>query len=75
MWRRVWDTGHDTPCEPGQGVPVERVIDVPATASLSELHLLPAMGSGDVHLHEFVNDGASYGVPGPDGFAETLGEA
>lgn len=48
---------------------VERVVDVPASATLPELHqvLQAAMGWVDVHLHEFVSGSARYGVPDPDG--------
>ncbi|WP_214371044.1 plasmid pRiA4b ORF-3 family protein [Pseudonocardia sp. H11422] len=47
---------------------VVRVIDVPAAASLTELHevLQAALGWTDSHLHRFEADGLSYGVPDPD---------
>ncbi len=51
---------------------VERVVDVPAAATLPELHqaLQAAMGWVDVHLHEFVTDGGRYAPPDPEGFPD-----
>lgn len=49
---------------------VARVIDVPATATLPELHelLQAALGWTDSHLHQFVTPKATYGmvIPGED---------
>jgi hypothetical protein len=47
---------------------VVRLIDVPADATLRELHGLLQAGLGwtDSHLHQFTADGVSYGVPDPD---------
>jgi hypothetical protein len=47
---------------------VVRVIDVPAEATLPELHdlLQAALGWTDSHLHQFTAGGARYGVPDPD---------
>jgi len=47
---------------------VVRVIDVPADATLRELHglLQAALGWADSHLHQFTADGVRYGVPHPD---------
>jgi hypothetical protein len=47
---------------------VVRVIDVPADATLRELHGLLQVGLGwtDSHLHQFTADGVHYGVPDPD---------
>ena len=49
--------------------PVVRVLDVPAAVRLSELHelLQAALGWTDSHLHQFVADGVTYGVPDLDG--------
>ncbi len=53
---------------------VARVIDVPATATLPELHELSqaAIGWTDSHLHQFVTREATYGVdfPGADVWPE-----
>ncbi|WP_019876704.1 plasmid pRiA4b ORF-3 family protein [Sporichthya polymorpha] len=48
--------------------PVWRRIEVPAAATLAELHtvLQAAMGWTDSHLHDFHVDGARYAVPEPD---------
>ncbi|MFD1232366.1 plasmid pRiA4b ORF-3 family protein [Pseudonocardia benzenivorans] len=47
---------------------VVRVIDVPADATLAELHdlLQAAIGWTDSHLHLFEAEGVRYGVPDPD---------
>lgn len=47
---------------------VVRVVDVPADATLAELHsvLQVALGWADSHLHRFEADGAAYGIPDPD---------
>lgn len=47
---------------------VARVIDVPASASLPELHemLQAAIGWTDSHLHQFVTQQATYGMEIPD---------
>jgi hypothetical protein len=47
---------------------VVRVIDVPADATLGELHGLLQAGLGwtDSHLHQFTADGVRYGAPDPD---------
>ncbi|MFP5070160.1 plasmid pRiA4b ORF-3 family protein [Pseudonocardia nantongensis] len=47
---------------------VVRVIDVPATASLPELHelLQMALGWTNSHLHQFVASDRTYGVANPD---------
>jgi hypothetical protein len=44
------------------------VIDVPADATLGELHGLLQAGLGwtDSHLHQFTADGVRYGAPDPD---------
>ena len=49
------------------------MVDVPAAATLPELHelLQAAMGWVDAHLHEFVTDQARYGVPDEDGLDAT----
>ena len=53
---------------------VTRVIDVPATATLPELHdlLQAALGWTDSHLHQFVTAEATYGmnIPGTDVWPE-----
>jgi hypothetical protein len=53
---------------------VARVIDVPASATLPELHdvLQAAIGWSDSHLHQFVTPVATYGmeIPGDDVWAE-----
>ncbi|MGQ0844895.1 MAG: plasmid pRiA4b ORF-3 family protein [Sporichthyaceae bacterium] len=48
--------------------PVWRRIQMPAAASLADLHrvLQRAMGWTDSHLHQFDVDGNLYGVPDPD---------
>ena len=48
--------------------PVVRVIDVPATSTLGELHdlLQVAIGWTDSHLHQFVAGDLRYGVPSED---------
>jgi hypothetical protein len=45
-----------------------RVVDVPASATLPELHelLQAALGWTDSHLHQFVTEGATYGMSLPD---------
>jgi hypothetical protein len=57
---------------------VVRVVDVPATATLPELHdvLQAAVGWSDCHLHQFLVDGTTYGVPDddvPDGQRDETG--
>ncbi len=54
---------------------VVRVIDVPATSTLRELHdlLQAALGWTDSHLHQFIAGDRTYGVPDPD-WAEELHE-
>lgn len=49
--------------------PVARVIDVPGSASLPELHdlLQSAIGWTDSHLHQFVTPDATYGMEIPGG--------
>src|SRR5436305_999035 len=53
---------------------VARVIDVPASASLAELHelLQAAIGWTDSHLHQFVTPQATYGmeIPGQEVWPE-----
>lgn len=51
---------------------VLRVIDVPATSTLAELHALLQTGVGwtDSHLHQFVAGDARYGVPHEDSWDE-----
>ncbi|MHB8452783.1 MAG: plasmid pRiA4b ORF-3 family protein [Mycobacteriales bacterium] len=48
--------------------PVVRVIDVPATYTLPELHLVlqAALGWTESHLHQFVAGPLRYGAPGDD---------
>lgn len=48
---------------------VVRVLDVPAAVRLPELHelLQAALGWTNSHLHQFVVDGVSYGMPDLDG--------
>jgi hypothetical protein len=48
--------------------PVVRVIDVPATCTLPELHdlLQAALGWTDSHLHQFAAGDRTYGVADPD---------
>ena len=50
---------------------VLRVLDVPAAATLPELHELLQIGLGwtNSHLHQFVTDEASYGPESPDPIA------
>jgi hypothetical protein len=47
---------------------VVRVVDVPASATLPELHdiLQAAVGWSDAHLHQFLTDDTTYGVPDKD---------
>ena len=47
---------------------VARVIDVPATTTLPELHdlLQAALGWTDSHLHQFITADATYGTPSDD---------
>jgi hypothetical protein len=57
---------------------VVRVVDVPAAATLPELHdvLQAAVGWSDCHLHQFLVDGTTYGVPDddvPDGQQDETG--
>lgn len=56
---------------------VIRVIDVPAVVTLPELHelLQAAVGWTDSHLHQFVTDGARYGVADLDGMPDEQDEA
>lgn len=51
---------------------VVRVLDVPASALLPEVHdlLQAALGWTDSHLHQFVTETARYGVPDLDGFED-----
>lgn len=51
---------------------VTRVIDVPATATLPELHQLlqAALGWTDSHLHQFFTAGACYGIPDDDAWPQ-----
>jgi hypothetical protein len=55
---------------------VSRTLDVPATATLSELHdlLQAALGWTDSHLHRFVADGVDYQLPDPDAMIEAVDE-
>ncbi len=55
---------------------VVRVIDVPATITLAELHdvLQVAVGWTDSHLHQFRTETATYGVPDADWDDEQLDE-
>jgi len=56
---------------------VVRVLDVPASTTLSELHeiLQAALGWTDSHLHQFLAGDRRYGVPSHDGWdAEELDE-
>ncbi len=48
---------------------VARVLDVPASATLPELHelLQAAIGWTDSHLHQFVTPEATYGMELPGG--------
>jgi len=56
---------------------VLRVVDVPASSTLPELHdvLQVAVGWTDSHLHEFVVDGIRYGVPDEDWPDDQIDEA
>ena len=56
---------------------VLRVVDVPASSTLPELHdvLQVAVGWTDSHLHEFVADGIRYGVPDEDWPDDQIDEA
>jgi hypothetical protein len=56
---------------------VLRVVDVPASCTLSELHdlLQVAMGWTDSHLHQFLAGDARYGVPDPEYDTEVRDEA
>jgi len=56
---------------------VVRVVDVPAAGTLAELHHVfqAALGWTDSHLHQFVTDGATYGVPDEDGPEGVLDES
>jgi hypothetical protein len=51
---------------------VVRVVDLPADATLDEVHLMlqVAVGWTDSHLHEFVVGEVHYAVPDPDGSDE-----
>lgn len=51
---------------------VTRLIDVPATATLPELHQLlqAALGWTDSHLHQFFTAGACYGIPDDDAWPQ-----
>jgi hypothetical protein len=55
---------------------VIRVLDVPAGVLLPELHdiLQVALGWSDSHLHQFVADGVTYGMPDTDGFDDERDE-
>lgn len=55
---------------------VVRVVDVPASTMLPELHelLQAALGWTDSHLHQFVTDELTYGVPDPDADEEQRDE-
>ena len=55
---------------------VLRVLDVPAGVLLPELHdiLQVAVGWSDSHLHQFVADGVSYGIPDTDAFDDERDE-
>ena len=55
---------------------VLRVLDVPAAILLPELHdlLQVAIGWTDSHLHQFVADGARYGMPDTDAFDDERDE-
>ena len=50
--------------------PGVRVIDVPASSTLPELHMLlrAAVGGTDSHLYQFVAGDIRYGVPSEDGW-------
>lgn len=52
----------------GSKPPIWRRVLVPGAVTLEQLHrvIQGAMGWADYHLHEFVIDGVSYGVPDPD---------
>lgn len=56
--------------------PVMRVLDVPVSTVLPELHdlLQAAVGWTDSHLHQFVADGVHYGMPGIDAFDDERDE-
>jgi hypothetical protein len=56
---------------------VLRVVDVPASCTLSELHdlLQVAMGWTDSHLHQFLAGDARYGVPDQEFDTEVRDEA
>lgn len=56
---------------------VVRVVDVPATSTLPELHdlLQAALGWTDSHLHEFLTDDARYAVPDDEWDLGDLGPA
>lgn len=51
---------------------VSRVIDVPSSATLPEVHdlLQAAMGWTDSHLHQFVTPHATYGIPSDEMWPE-----
>ena len=55
---------------------VVRIIDVPASTTLAELHALlqAALGWTDSHLHQFVAGGVAYGVPDEDDWEEERDE-
>jgi len=52
-------------------------VDVPASCTLADLHdvLQVAVGRTDSHLHQFVAEEASYGVPDRDGWQGQRDEA
>lgn len=56
--------------------PIWRRIQVAGNTKFSILHgiLQTVMGWSDSHLHQFVLDGESWGVPDPDDFVEVLDE-
>lgn len=56
--------------------PVVRVIDVPASSTLPELHelLQAAVGWTDSHLHQFVVGEATYGVPSDEDWGDQRDE-
>ncbi len=56
---------------------VVRVVDVPSSATLPELHDIfqVALGWTDSHLHQFIAGGLRYGVPHVDDFDDERDEA
>ena len=60
----------------GSKPPIWRRIQVADTVTLARLHqiLQVTMGWSDYHLHQFIIDGISYGVPDPDDVLEVRDE-